>query len=830
MLDTVRAFFFKPFPGFLLATALTVAAILPKQVQADCVDYPDYVHGIGGLELSDIVYQTVVAGNLAFLATGSTGLRVVDISDPASPLTLSGIDTPGDALGLALAGDRAFVADGDSGLQVVDISNPLTPSLAGHLALPAAAKDVAVSGNYLCVADGDSGLQIVDVSDPSAPARLGCVDTLYVATHVAVKDGFAYVASYTGLAIVDISDPSAPQVVSHLYGHVLTVTLAGNLALLGTLGYLQIVDISNPASPAVLGSIKAGTTWVNSIAVAGDVAYVLDRTFSMIDISDPAHPVWLGGINPRGVANHLALNGNVAYLGEGLPNSSRWRGLEVVDISNPMSPVRLSQYLGSVGGPGGLAGEGNALYMVFGNRFSVIDLSNPASPRLLNDDLTVGGVQMAASGHRVYLAEGTAGLKIIDASNPQSPAVLGSIDTPGGASGVAVTGNVAYVADGLSGLQIIDVSTPASPTILGTADTPDFAGSVAISAHFAYVADDDSGLVVIDVANPTDPLITGRLDLVHASSVVVSGDVGYVLTSPGLLYVLALTDPSSPEIRSSIDVYSSSARLDVAGNVAYVTWNGLGFEVIDVSDPAAPRFLGGAVSETHYNYPGWDIAVVNGNICLSMASGLGPNELLVYPIQCPVPTSVAIQTFNATSTPEGIALEWIASEVGDLAGYHIHRWTDSEHVSRRLTPTLLLPRGSHHFLDTDVDPGITYSYRLEAVDRAGGRSFFGPVTARMGDAQLRSLLGASRPNPFGGNAASTVMAFYLEKREPVRFTIYDLSGRLVRLLIDTTLDRGPHEIAWDGRDGHGQSTGPGTYFYRLETQVASWSRPVVRLN
>jgi hypothetical protein len=41
-----------------------------------------------------------------------------------------------------------------------------------------------------------------------------------------------------------------------------------------------------------------------------------------------------------------------------------------------------------------------------------------------------------------------AGLRVIDVSNPSSPREVGFYDTPGWASGVAVSGTYAYVADG----------------------------------------------------------------------------------------------------------------------------------------------------------------------------------------------------------------------------------------------------------------------------------------------------------------------------------------------------------------------------------------------
>ena len=80
------------------------------------------------------------------------------------------------------------------------------------------------------------------------------------------------------------------------------------------------------------------------------------------------------------------------------------------------------------------------------------------------------------------------------ASGQCEPGILGSVDTPGEARGVAVSGTVAYVADVLS-LQVIDVSDPGSPVILGSVETSGFASGVVVSGALAYVADNFSGLI-----------------------------------------------------------------------------------------------------------------------------------------------------------------------------------------------------------------------------------------------------------------------------------------------------------------------------------------------
>ena len=50
--------------------------------------------------------------------------------------------------------------------------------------------------------------------------------------------------------------------------------------------------------------------------------------------------------------------------------------------------------------------------------------------------------------------------------------IVGSVDTPSYALGVAVADSHAYVADWGSGLQVIDITDPTSPQLVGSVVTP----------------------------------------------------------------------------------------------------------------------------------------------------------------------------------------------------------------------------------------------------------------------------------------------------------------------------------------------------------------------
>jgi hypothetical protein len=81
------------------------------------------------------------------------------------------------------------------------------------------------------------------------------------------------------------------------------------------------------------------------------------------------------------------------------------------------------------------------------------------------------------------------------------------------------------------------------------------------------------------------------------------------------------------------------------------------------------------------------------------------------------------------------------------------------------------------------------------------------------------------PNPF--NPAATIR-YDLPGARPVRLQVYDVSGRLVRILVDGEIQlAGRHEIVWDGRDDTGQAAASGVYLCRLQAGIESRIRRLV---
>jgi hypothetical protein len=67
-------------------------------------------------------------------------------------------------------------------------------------------------------------------------------------------------------------------------------------------------------------------------------------------------------------------------------------------------------------------------------------------------------------------------------------------------------------------------------------------------------------------------------------------------------------------------------------------------------------------------------------------------------------------------------------------------------------------------------------------------------------------------------SARPVFALSAPQAADVRLEIFDVTGRMVRRLLDQAAFHGTQEIEWDGRDDSANRLAPGTYFARLSAE------------
>ncbi len=92
--------------------------------------------------------------------------------------------------------------------------------------------------------------------------------------------------------------------------------------------------------------------------------------------------------------------------------------------------------------------------------------------------------------------------------------------------------------------------------------------------------------------------------------------------------------------------------------------------------------------------------------------------------------------------------------------------------------------------------------------------------------QVVTELGRNHPNPFNPR---TRIDFSLAKPGRATLQVYDVSGRLVKTLLQGSFPAGDQSVMWDGTTSGGRSVATGVYFYRLETDDRVMSRRMMLL-
>jgi hypothetical protein len=90
------------------------------------------------------------------------------------------------------------------------------------------------------------------------------------------------------------------------------------------------------------------------------------------------------------------------------------------------------------------------------------------------------------------------------------------------------------------------------------------------------------------------------------------------------------------------------------------------------------------------------------------------------------------------------------------------------------------------------------------------------VTVAVGDAHAPAVtfLANARPNPFNPR---TTISYGIAAAGDVRLDIFDVSGRLVRTLVDHNQVAGTYSVVFDGQDATGHTLASGVYYTRLTT-------------
>jgi len=311
------------------------------------------------------------------------------------------------------------------------------------------------------------------------------------ARHVAAEGSTAYVSAYVedtdeGFHIVDASDPFHPSVTASLPIYDSRIDIVDGFAYLASpSGGLQIVDVTNPNEPIVLGSIG---NYANDVSVVDHIAYMSagESGLQIIDVTDPRQPEMIAVLEFSNAyfARGIAVANNIAYVISGDSEFSDGNAaLKLIDVSDPYSPVLISEKQYSEIGDAKEIDISNGYALIADSRFDLItiDINDPVNPTtrgwLCTSDLEWTTESIEAKGTIAYLCNDY--LQVIDVSNHMAPSIIAFAETnsPKGdisnvswpflyrPKGVAVSDELIFVADYDAGLTILQASVEVETTV-----------------------------------------------------------------------------------------------------------------------------------------------------------------------------------------------------------------------------------------------------------------------------------------------------------------------------------------------------------------------------
>lgn len=651
------------------------------------VTQPDIMYSIPVGPGFDYVVGYADGMHLKVLLVGDD-ILVLDVTDPAqaTPAYLRSGQKPLAPLAVeaVVIQDKLYAITTSSAsntIQIFDITNsddiiPVSEVSGGQFGYKNiyGPHDIAITQKgdktYAIIPNVNSNnVVILDISNPHAPVLTSSIDDISeIRSPVGVETFDVGSNSYVAVAVnfvngvflIDITDIHTPKpavlIRDGQYGF---EALSGALGLDSTIiddtvyllatGYydnaVQIMDMTNPLSPVPTAAIfdgedgynmggahqiKAVTMESGTYAV---VTSVYDDTITIINITNPDSPDMTSqitdgldefkGLTSPEYLDIIQKDGHTYVMVTSYYDAS----VNVIDISNPKSPIPVSSAIHNTNGfdmegPLGISvvsykgGIYAAVAVYFANGLQVIDLSDMSTPRpysLLSSGTDnsvalfgshgIGHVVVDDTPYVLSSAFSKDAVRITDVSDPQKPVpvtVLKNnesfvLDGPiGVTSGVISEKPYALISSAWSGsIQVVDMSNPHLPVPASVIENhadgfEDYIGIV--EANLAYVDERvyvvaisafENAVYIADLTDPYNPTHVSTLydgidgftfsanqglDIVYTSDGVFAVVSGFI---PGTIQIVDITDPYNPSPASFVSV--ETENFDSIGYMPDVT-------------------------------------------------------------------------------------------------------------------------------------------------------------------------------------------------------------------------------------------------------------------
>jgi len=509
----------------------------------------------------------IVVEKKVFVAHGSAGIHIVDISDPSEPV-LKTKNLTGFVFDLNYSNPYLYVACGSKGIKIFKVNDMYNLDLIGQKNITGDVNAIAIFEKYIICSDYYEGIQILSTQDLSNVSMISSLPINGTIHAIKIAGNYAFLAADTsGLIVVNISDPKNPVILSETRtpGKALDIDIQGNTVCIADYNCgLSVLNIAKLEQPNLIGNIDTPDI-ASGIIANGKIAYIADGDsgLQVIKFTDPENQV-IGSYSLDGNTTAIQLLDSTAYA---LSN----KGLYLIDVSDPK--LLLSQKKIQCNNINSFVIKDQFIYIAQGNYFKILNKSSSfdsGSPDVLGQLLENDVVKdIEIKDHIAYLACFGKGLKIIDISSPTKPTEIKSLETPGYAVGLALNQNHIFIAT-FEGVYIVDISTPDDPNPVATIHSSGVTLDLTIDRNYLFCANGSSGLYIHDIKNIEAPKKVSQLPMNSAAKVVIYEKTAFVADREGGMHMVDIYDPHNPEIIGTIKTPGPAVDMAINDSLAFI--------------------------------------------------------------------------------------------------------------------------------------------------------------------------------------------------------------------------------------------------------------------
>jgi hypothetical protein len=463
---------------------------------------PDLPAETGFYDTPGEVYDIFIQDGIAYLANAGNGLLLIDVHSPSSPFEIGRGETNWFATRVIVRGNFAYVIEtypikppfDQNVLRIFDISNPASPVTVARFdpgigtgRLERMLFYETGGSVYLLIPKTNKGLFVLDIMDPYNPS-VGYWHPFNWIYDFTIVGDYAYLAG-DGLQVYEISAGVELQPVGAYRTPILLERLAayGNTVYGRSAGKMVLMDVSNPEKPELYSILdEYGYSLVDMI-VHDHVLYALyDQSIWAFSLASPSAPEPLGHLEMPERASGFDLDDHFAYILTWGPQP----GLLAIDFTDPSAPYTAASYPGifyDVKVKDGFA------YLA-ADEFQVLDVSDLSDIRLISS-LPGEGSRIALKDDYVYYATFIGGgFEIIDVSDPAEPELLDFFAIEGEIDRFHIEENMAFLKifpiNDRGSLAALDLTQPSQPKLVGRLHFSRYFSGMVYNDGWIYVGGD----------------------------------------------------------------------------------------------------------------------------------------------------------------------------------------------------------------------------------------------------------------------------------------------------------------------------------------------------